>query len=112
MHLQLSSEKHALEADLRSERNKSGRADEDAASERARLNAELSKARQAEMDAVKELTEAQKRARDAAAAKDVIQMQAEDRCCNLADFAAGARSQQIDPEHLGDHPRSYVYEFI
>lgn len=77
--MQLSSQKHGLEADLRSERAKLSRAEEEKAAERARLDAELSKARQAEMDAARELSEALKRARDATAAKDVIQLQADDR---------------------------------
>ena len=77
--MQISSEKHAAEADLRAERSKLGRIEEAAAAERRRLNAELAKSRQAEMDAVRDLNEAQRRARDAAAAKEVTQLQADER---------------------------------
>ena len=76
---QISKEKHTLEAELRAERSKLSRAEEEYSAERARLNTELAKARQAEMDAVKEAREAQKRSRDASAAKAVIQLQADER---------------------------------
>ena len=89
--LQLSSEKHAVEADLKAERLKMGQSEGAFSTERGRLMSELAKARQEEMDTVRDLNEAQRRARDAAAARDVTQLQADERwstCLGLLQFIA------------------------
>lgn len=77
--LQLSSEKHAIEAELRAEQSKLSRTEAEYSTERNRLNNELAKARQAETDALKEATDAQKRAREAAAARDILKLQTDER---------------------------------
>ena len=76
---QISKDKHRVEAELKAEQSNLSRAMEEVSSERTRLNSELNKAREAETDAVREAREAQKRARDASAAKDVIHLQADKR---------------------------------
>lgn len=77
--MQLSSEKHAREAELVAERSALAALEERYAADRARLSSELAKARTAESDAAKDLQEAQKRARDAFAARDLIQERADER---------------------------------
>jgi len=77
--VQLSAEKHTREAELKAERSKLAKLEEEYSADRIRLTSDLSKAQQGEAEAVKELRDAQKRARDAVAARDVIRERADDR---------------------------------
>ena len=75
----MSTDKHSREAELKAERVSLAKLEEQYATERGRLNGELSEAQRAEAEAVRDLAEARKRARDATAARDVIQERADER---------------------------------
>ena len=75
----MSADKHSREAELKAERASLAKLEEQYAAERGRLNAELSEAQRAEAEAMRDLAEARKRARDATAARDVIQERADER---------------------------------
>lgn len=77
--VQLSADKHTREAELNTERARLNTLEAERGEERGRVAGELARARQAEAQAVQEAGEAARRARDAAAARDVVQERADAR---------------------------------
>ena len=75
----MSADKHSREAELKAERATLAKLEEQYAAERGRLNAELFEAQRAEAEAIRDHADARKRARDATAARDVIQERADER---------------------------------
>lgn len=77
--MQLSADKHNREAELNTERARLTTLEAERGEERGRVAGELARARQAEAQAIQEAGEAGRRARDAAAARDVVQERADAR---------------------------------